>query len=353
MSPSTTISLDISIIICCYRGEKTIRATLQSLETQSLDKSRFEVIIVDDGSKDNSSTIIKDYIENNSISKNPYFKYFRKANEGLSIARNFGLKKSNADLLVYIDEDAIASQDYLKTIVEYFENNQNINCLGGEIELYDGQGEFAKLLQDSIFSLYMKDINSIIGTNMAFRKKFLIDVGGFQPEFTYRGDETALFEKAGTKIVKGRNRKMVVKHCQPENQKAWLKTRYENGFFKMAIDFFIKKPKFLIYFNLIKSLVFVSTPFMIIIAIVLMFFSTEASIVLFLITFLLLLRKFIFNNLISNTLKELSRNRNDMVNLKDKTLLVKLIIMGVFKSEIGYLMGYVKFKDVVWEKSFI
>ena len=64
----------------------------------------------------------------------------------------------------------------------------------------------------------MSDPNSIIGTNMSFRKSFLKQTGGFQPEFTYRGDESVLFEKSKNILVKGRSNDVVVKHFQPDNQ---------------------------------------------------------------------------------------------------------------------------------------
>ena len=169
----------ISVIVCCYGGEKTIKACLVSLLNQTLDSDLYEIIIVDDGSFDKTSNIVKEFIDSSITKSDPNFIYYRKRNEGLSIARNFGFRQSNAEYVVYIDEDAIAFPDYLSVILEYFRANPAVNCLGGEVELYNTESEFARLLQDSIFSLYMKNEEAIIGTNMAFRKSFLEKINGF------------------------------------------------------------------------------------------------------------------------------------------------------------------------------
>ena len=340
------IKPQISVIICCYGGEKTIKACLNSLLNQDLDNSSFEVIIVDDGSKDNSAEIINNFIKARLIHDHPNFKYFRKKNEGLSIARNFGLYKSLAELVVYIDEDAIANNNYLTTIVEYFKNNINVNCLGGEIDLYNDENEFASLIQDSVFSLHMKNKNSIIGTNMAFRKSFLVLVGGFQPEFTYRGDETALFSKSRGHIIKGRSKQMRVKHMQPANAKAWLKTRYENGYFSIAIDFLMKKKTKQIFINLIKSLLVVIIPYLFISSFFFLYYSLVIFITIIFFCFLIIYRKLFFNNLIKNTLKEFSINRNGKTEFREIIMIIYLIFMGLYKSEIGYLKGYLNFKKI-------
>lgn len=341
----------ISVIVCCYGGEKTIAATLESLLNQDIESNLFEVILVDDGSKDQTSSIIKYFINTEATSKSQIFKYFRKKNEGLSIARNFGIEKSLSNLVVFIDEDAAANKDYLSTIINYFENNPKVNSLGGEVELYNTDIKFARLIQDSIFSLYMKDENSIIGTNMAFRKSFVNEIGRFQPEFTYRGDETALFAKAKEKLVKGRCKQMIVKHFQPSNKRAWLKTRYENGFFTIAVDFFVEKPRFNIYLKMFKSILFLLSPFLFIISILLIFISFNTAIIFLVISFGIFFRKFLFNNLIYDTLEEFKKNRNGKTNLNDIISIIDLLVIGTYKSDLGYIKGYTRFKNAIWQKS--
>ena len=315
---------------------------------QTLDSNLFEVIIIDDGSNDDSSTIIKEFIDNHLTETSPNFIYHRKLNEGLSVARNSGLKKSNAQYVVYVDEDAIALPDYLSVILEYFDTHPNVNCLGGEVELYNTDNKFARLLQDSIFSLYMKNEGAIIGTNMAYRKDFLIDINGFQPEFTYRGDETALFEKAKGRLVKGRCKKMRVKHFQPANLKLWLKTRSENGYFKAAIDLFAKKSIVQLCFNLLKSCLIISLPIQIFLILLLIPSHTIYAFIMSVFTISLILQKFILNNVVRDTLIEFKINRNTKTNLKDAATISFMIVIGEYLANIGYVRGLRKYRNTKW-----
>lgn len=344
-----SIKPKLSVIICCYGGEETIEAALISLLKQDISNDEFEVIIVDDGSKDNSSQIISNFLkEKINPDLDPTYRYFRKKNEGLSLARNYGIDKSNADLVVFIDEDALAYPNYVSTIIEHFNHNPEVNCLGGEIELYNDDLKFARIIQDSIFSLYMKDSRSIIGTNMAYRKSFLLEVGKFQPEFTYRGDETALFAKSKDLLVKGRNAKMKVKHFQPSTFKAWLKTRFENGFFRIGIDFFIGISRGQIYSNMIKRLLVVILPYLVFVSFGFLLVDYRLTLLILIFCLLLFLKKFFFNGLIPNTIKEFRVNRNGKTKFSDELYISYLVIRGIFAEDIGYLKGYKKFKNFKW-----
>jgi glycosyltransferase involved in cell wall biosynthesis len=342
---------NVSIIICCYGGEKTIEECLNSLLNQKINSKLFEVIIVDDGSLDNTSTIVKNFIKTKLSGNEKTFKYYRKKNEGLSIARNFGVNKSSSELVVFIDEDAWAYSNYLGTIIDFFNVNQMVNCVGGKIDLYNDENNFAKLIQDSIFSYSMKvNKDAVIGTNMAFRKSFLQDVGGFQPEFTYRGDESALFAKAKNSIIIGRCDTMKVKHFQPSNSEDWLKTRFENGYFGAAIDFLIKNSIRNILFNILIRLIFISVPYFILFGLVLAFVSPIFATILLLGVFLYLSRKFILSGYILRIIKELRINRNDHTKIKDEFYLSFLIILGIYKENVGYVKGCLAFSTQKWKK---
>lgn len=341
----------ISIIVCCYGGELTIENTLQSLLYQDIPNEDYEVVIVDDGSKDKTYKIINNFIEKNTNNKEATFNYFRKRNEGLSIARNFGVSKSRADLVSFIDEDAIARKDFLKNVIKYFNENDSVNCLGGEIEIYDNQNKFANLFHDSFFAVYMSDSKSIIGTNMSFRKSLLKQAGGFQPEFTYRGDESVLFEKSKDILVKGRSNDVVIKHFQPDNQSKWIKTRFENGYFKAAIDLFMRKEKKYIYKEILKKTVLISTPLVLIFSLVLFIYANVFLVISLLIVLIIFLNKFIFNKLIYKNLLFFINNRNGKFNLFEIIQIVYLTIYGTYKQDLGYIKGYFNFYNTVWVRS--
>lgn len=87
---------DISIIIPVYNGENYIKKCIDSLINQT--KRDIEIIIVNDGSTDNTEKIIKEYDDER-------IKYFKNKNKGIGYSRNFGIIKSTGNYLMFIDSD--------------------------------------------------------------------------------------------------------------------------------------------------------------------------------------------------------------------------------------------------------
>ncbi len=103
-----------SIIVPVYNTEKYLKRCLDSISKQSF--TDYEVIIINDGSTDNSSNI---------ISKYPY-KVINQENQGLSMARNNGVKVSSGDYLIFLDSDDYIEKDLLKEINESLFNNPDL-----------------------------------------------------------------------------------------------------------------------------------------------------------------------------------------------------------------------------------
>lgn len=106
-----------SIIVPVYNVEKYLDKCLNSLVNQKNDN--YEIIIVNDGSTDNSQNIINEY-------KKKYpklIKTLKKENGGLSSARNYGIDNSNGEYLLFVDSDDYVSDNYLNAIDNYVKNN--------------------------------------------------------------------------------------------------------------------------------------------------------------------------------------------------------------------------------------
>lgn len=98
--------MKFSIIVPVYNVEEYIIKCLESINNQTYDN--YEVIIVNDGSPDNSETLIKKYIKNKKK-----FIYYKKENGGLSDARNFGVQHVNGNYMLFVDSDDYISEDLL------------------------------------------------------------------------------------------------------------------------------------------------------------------------------------------------------------------------------------------------
>ena len=105
-----------SIVIPVYNVEKYIDKCLDSVLNQTY--KNFEVIIVNDGTRDNSQKIVDKYVK-----KDKRFKSFTKENGGLSSARNYGVKHTTGDYLIFIDSDDFINLDYLEKINEVLDNS--------------------------------------------------------------------------------------------------------------------------------------------------------------------------------------------------------------------------------------
>ena len=101
----------VSIIVPVYNSEQYINRCLNSLINQTY--KNIEIIIIDDGSTDNSSILINEYIK-----KDKRIKVFFQENSGPSVARNNGIIKSNGDYIVFCDSDDYVEINYVEKLLE-------------------------------------------------------------------------------------------------------------------------------------------------------------------------------------------------------------------------------------------
>lgn len=104
----------LSVIIPVYNGEKYISRCLDSVLNQNVEG--LEIIIVDDGSKDDTGKICKEYQE-----KDSRIKYFNKKNEGVSVARNYGIEKVSGKYMTFVDADDWLEDGAYTDVISYIE----------------------------------------------------------------------------------------------------------------------------------------------------------------------------------------------------------------------------------------
>lgn len=102
----------ISVIIPVYNGRKYIINCLNSLEKQTY--KNIEVILINDGSSDDTETVIQNYMEKSSLK----IQYFSQSNHGQAYTRNFGTEKATGEYIAYIDSDDYLDSDYLLKLYE-------------------------------------------------------------------------------------------------------------------------------------------------------------------------------------------------------------------------------------------
>src|SRR5262245_20169551 len=171
----------ISVIVCSYNGARTIRDTLDGL--LRLKYPDLEVIVVNDGSTDDTETIAREY----------GFRLISTENRGLSRARNTGLEAAAGEIVAYIDDDAYPDEDWLTYLAATFASTSHIG-VGGPNLPPPGDGWVADCVANApggpIHVLISdEEAEHIPGCNMAFRKDALQAIGGFDPQFRTAGDD--------------------------------------------------------------------------------------------------------------------------------------------------------------------
>lgn len=112
----------VSFIIPAFNASKTIKRAINSILNQNVQDLDFEIIIVDDGSDDDLRKVINEY----SPSDLKYIRYYKKENEGVAEARNFGVKKAKGDYIIFVDSDDYISRKLLKDIKKYIKKGYDL-----------------------------------------------------------------------------------------------------------------------------------------------------------------------------------------------------------------------------------
>jgi len=119
----------ISIILCCYNSEKFLNETLNSIKNQTY--TNYELIIVDDGSKDTTLEILERFIEQNQTIK---IKLIKQPNMGLPKARNIALINSTNEYIAIIDHDDLWVKNKLSVQVNHIKKNKDCHLFFSDFE---------------------------------------------------------------------------------------------------------------------------------------------------------------------------------------------------------------------------
>jgi len=122
--------MTLSIIICSYNRASYISDALDSLYHQTAGLNAFEAIIVDNNSTDNTAEVFLQWRANHTQGS---FTYLTESKQGASFARNTGAAVAKGEWLCFMDDDAVATPDYVKNIINHIENKPQVVGFGGRI----------------------------------------------------------------------------------------------------------------------------------------------------------------------------------------------------------------------------
>jgi glycosyltransferase involved in cell wall biosynthesis len=175
MSEENTYNPLISVILPVYNAENYINESIESILAQSL--TDFELIIINDGSKDKSADIIKSYSDARIV-------YIEQQNMGLANTLNKALSIAKGKYIARQDNDDISCKDRFKKQVEFLETNPSIALLGTWAKIIDEQGnDTGRSHKHTCNSDYLKlelvFDNPFVHSSIMAKKECLLSVGGY------------------------------------------------------------------------------------------------------------------------------------------------------------------------------
>lgn len=220
-SPDTELP-HITVIVCSYNGSATIRECIEGV--LAIDYPKFDVVVVNDGSKDNLASIVSEYP----------VKLITTINKGLSSARNTGMKNAKGEIIAYIDDDAYPDPQWLRYLAYAYHTSDHA-CIGGpNIAPYDDPFISTCVANAPGGPVHVLETDEIAehvpGCNMSFRKDALMNIGGFDPVYRNAGDDVDVcwrIQQSGRTI--GFHPSAVVWHHRRNSFKAYWKQQKGYG----------------------------------------------------------------------------------------------------------------------------
>jgi glucosyl-dolichyl phosphate glucuronosyltransferase len=180
--------MDVSVVICTYNRALSLKGALASLADMKVpDEVSWEVVVVDNNSNDQTRSVVEQFAQ-----QTPNLRYVFESNQGLSLARNRGIKESIGHIISFIDDDVMVAPDWLLEVKRAFDGSA-VACVGGKVPLrkdldlpdwwckeYNASlGQFDK--GEEAIILDSRSQGKVgIGANLSFRRSCFEKYGNFR-----------------------------------------------------------------------------------------------------------------------------------------------------------------------------
>jgi glycosyltransferase involved in cell wall biosynthesis len=199
----------ITLIICTYNREKYIGPLLDSIAKNDYPTTDYEIVLVDNNCTDNTRGVCEQFAE---AHRDITLRYVVETEQGLSAARNKGIKEAKGDIIIYVDDDALVDADYIRIYAEHFASHPETMAAGGPIEpLYETEEpKWMSPYTKALLTAWMNYGDKVReypngrypgGGNAAYRKVVFDQVGMFNIELGRKGslllasEEKDIFDK--------------------------------------------------------------------------------------------------------------------------------------------------------------
>ncbi|MCY9703053.1 glycosyltransferase [Paenibacillus alvei] len=196
-------SKKVSVVICTYKRSEKLANALASVVNQSFLKNDYEIIIVNNDIYNNEILqLVQEYKEKFNLTED-FIRYHVAPLKGLSFARNVGMFSARGEIILYIDDDALADDNLLEETYNCFSSDSKLGVVGGNIilNLPDPVPGIVRPGTEAYWSQLIISDNEIkysnyqwefpYGANYAVRKDSLLRIGGFRTSYGRKGNDYA------------------------------------------------------------------------------------------------------------------------------------------------------------------
>lgn len=220
----------ISVVIPAYNAGMTLAACLDALFHQTVSAEQYEVIVVDDGSSDNTSEVARRFP----------VRYFFQTNRGPATARNQGANEAEGDILLFTDSDCVPAPDWVEQMTKPFED-ASVAAVKGAYRTRQRSfaARFAQIeFEDRYDRLRSAGTIDLIGTYSAgFRKEVFLRMGGFDRAFPSANNEDVDFSyrlsSAGYRMIF--NPEAIVHHDHAATIGEYLRVKFWRAYWRMYV----------------------------------------------------------------------------------------------------------------------
>lgn len=180
----------LSVVVCTYNREDYLKKCLECIVNSTLDKSLYEVLVIDNNSVDKTGEVVESY---RKLADNIF--YFQEHQQGLSFARNRAIKEARGKYLLYLDDDALVNEEGLEALNKFLSENAGVAIVGGRsfIEYESKKPDWLTKKSEDWIGAYdfgeeilvvnknyrKKLVRYPIGACFCVEKEFLASIGGF------------------------------------------------------------------------------------------------------------------------------------------------------------------------------
>ncbi len=223
--------IKISIIIPTYNASNSLQNCLEALKKQDFSGGQYEIIVVDDGSTDSTSSIATNYC----------VRYHYQHNKGPAAARNRGVEMAEGDIILFTDTDCIPDKNWVKEMVLFFQDPEIIGVKGAyrtaQRSLW---AQFAQAEFNERYKLLLKNkyIDMVDTYSAGYRKDAFLSIGGFDTSFPAPNNEDTdlsyRISLKGYKMIFNPN--AIVWHTgHPDTLKEYMVLKFWRGYWRMAV----------------------------------------------------------------------------------------------------------------------